>query len=69
MGDVKKKALYILEKALGLTVGLDEKLDIDSLERVELIMWLEEDFGISIPDEDVEKLDTANKIIEYVKSK
>jgi acyl carrier protein len=44
-------------------------LDADSLDVVELIMALEEEFDIEIPDEDAEKLTTVGAAVEYVKDK
>ncbi len=44
-----------------------DDLGADSLEIVELIMALEEEFGMSIPDEDVEKIATVGDAIEYIK--
>lgn len=46
-----------------------EDLDADSLDIVELIMALEEEFGIEIPDEDGEKLTTIGAAVEYINSK
>lgn len=44
-------------------------LDADSLDVVELIMALEEEFDIEIPDEDAEKLTTVGAAVEYIKEK
>ncbi|MCX7878445.1 MAG: acyl carrier protein [Ignavibacteria bacterium] len=44
-------------------------LGADSLDTVELIMELENRFGITIPEEDQEKIQTVGIAIEYVKSK
>ncbi|KUO52406.1 MAG: acyl carrier protein [Desulfitibacter sp. BRH_c19] len=46
-----------------------EDLDADSLDIVELIMALEEEFGIEIPDEDGEKLTTVGAAVEYINNK
>jgi len=46
-----------------------EDLNADSLDVVELIMALEEEFGIEIPDEDAEKLTTVGAAVEYIKEK
>lgn len=45
-----------------------EDLGADSLDIVELIMALEEEFEIEVPDEDAEKLMTVTDAIEYIKS-
>ena len=47
---------------------LAEDLEADSLAAVELSMALEENFGITIPDEDVGTFKTVNDIVEYVKA-
>ncbi|RKY76189.1 acyl carrier protein [candidate division KSB1 bacterium] len=41
----------------------------DSLDQVELIMALEDEFSIEIPEEDAEKLKTVNDIIKYIEEK
>jgi len=46
-----------------------EDLNADSLDIVELIMALEEEFDLEIPDEDAEKLTTVGAAVQYVKSK
>ncbi|HHW07990.1 MAG TPA: acyl carrier protein [Clostridia bacterium] len=46
-----------------------ESLNADSLDVVELVMALEEEFGIEIPDEDAEKLVTVKAAVDYVTQK
>lgn len=43
-----------------------DDLGADSLDIVEFIMALEEEYGLEIPDEDVEKIVTVNDIVEYI---
>lgn len=43
-----------------------EDLGADSLDAVELVMAVEEEFGIEIPDEDAEKITTFGEAVEYV---
>lgn len=43
-----------------------EDLEADSLDLVELIMELEEQFGMEIPDEDAEKITTVEEAVDYV---
>ncbi|MFH1898441.1 MAG: acyl carrier protein [Candidatus Desantisbacteria bacterium] len=43
-----------------------DDLGADSLDTVELVMALEEEFGIEIPDEDAEKIKTVNDVVSYV---
>ena len=44
-------------------------LGADSLDTVELVMEFEDEFEISIPDEDAEKIQTVGSAIEYITSK
>jgi acyl carrier protein len=46
-----------------------EDLGADSLDTVELVMALEEEFEIEIPDEDAEKIQTVSAAIEFIKEK
>lgn len=45
-----------------------DDLGADSLDTVELVMALEEEFGIDIPDEDAENISTVNDAINYIES-
>jgi len=44
-----------------------DDLGADSLDQVELIMAMEEEFGVSIPDEEAERISTVKDVIEYIK--
>ncbi len=46
-----------------------DDLGLDSLDMVELVMELEEECGIEIPDEDAEKLTTVGEAISYVEKR
>ncbi len=46
-----------------------EDLGADSLDTVELVMALEEEFGIEIPDEDAEKMTTVGAAMKYIEEK
>lgn len=46
-----------------------DDLNADSLDVVELIMALEEEFDIEIPDEDAEKIKNVGDAVEYIKAK
>ena len=46
-----------------------EDLGADSLDTVELVMALEEEFGIEIPDEDAEKMTTVGDAMKYIEQK
>ena len=46
-----------------------DDLGADSLDLFELVMSLEEEYGIEIPSDDLEKIATVNDVIEYLKAK
>jgi len=46
-----------------------DDLGADSLDTVELVMALEEEFGIEIPDEDAEKMTTVGEAMRYIEEK
>ncbi|HZL78687.1 MAG TPA: acyl carrier protein [Candidatus Limnocylindrales bacterium] len=48
------------------TAKFIEDLGADSLDTVELVMALEEEFGIEVPDEQAEKLQSVGDVIKYV---
>jgi len=49
-------------------VSFDE-LGADSLDKVELLMNLEEEFGVDIPDEEAEGIQTVDQTVKYIESK
>ena len=59
-----------LEKAkLVPDARLIEDLGADSLDMVEMLMLVEEEFGISIPDDDAMNLKTVEDIVKYIEAK
>ena len=46
-----------------------DDLGADSLDIVELVMTMEEEFDLEIPDEDAEKIKTVNDVVNYIKAK
>lgn len=49
-----------------LTARLVEDLGADSLDVVELIMAFEDEFGVSLPDEDISSMKTVGDIVNYI---
>ncbi|MBR2317219.1 MAG: acyl carrier protein [Spirochaetales bacterium] len=45
-----------------------EDLGVDSLDTVELLTQLEQEFNITIPDEDAEKITTVGSVIDYIQA-
>jgi len=58
--------LDVPEKDVVPEASFVDDLGADSLDQVELIMAMEEEFDISIPDEDAEKIATVKDAIDYV---
>ncbi|HLN64563.1 MAG TPA: acyl carrier protein [Symbiobacteriaceae bacterium] len=61
--------LGVEEEEVTLEASFIEDLGADSLDIVELIMALEEEFEIEVPDEDAEKLLTVTAAVEYIKER
>ena len=51
------------------TASFIEDLGADSLDIVELVMTMEEEFDLDIPDEDAEKMKTVGDVVKYITSK
>lgn len=61
--------LSIDEEEIKMESSFMNNLGADSLDIVELIMALEEEYDIEIPDEDVEKMATVSDVVEYIKTR
>ena len=74
--DIQAKVRSIIAEQLGVKVeevvdqaSFTDDLGADSLDTVELVMALEEEFGIEIPDEDAEKMRTVGDAMRYIAEK
>ena len=65
--EIIKDRLNVAEKDIELTSSFANDLGAD-LDTVELIMEFEKEFGISIPDEDAEKITTVGDAINYIEA-
>lgn len=74
--EIAAKVKNIIVEQLGVnadevkdTASFIDDLGADSLDTVELVMALEEEFGAEIPDEDAEKLRTVGDAVSYIEKK
>ncbi len=63
------EATKIEESKLSLETSFVDDLNLDSLDIVELMMKMEDEFGIEIPEEDAEGLKTVKDIVTYLGNK
>ena len=66
--DIIAKSFKLDPAAVTLEKSFQDDLGADSLEIVELVMALEEEFGIEIPDEEAEKIKTVGNAVEFIAS-
>jgi acyl carrier protein len=75
MSDIESRVKRVIAEQLGLaedSVGLDKEfvkdLGADSLDTVELIMALESEFKIDIPDDNAENINSVQSAVDYIKT-
>jgi acyl carrier protein len=76
MSAVEERVKKIIVEQLGVnaeqvttSASFVDDLGADSLDTVELVMALEEEFGLEIPDEEAQKLSTVQSAIDYINAK
>jgi acyl carrier protein len=75
MSNIEERVIKMVAEQLGVreddiqsTSSFVEDLGADSLDTVELIMALEEEFDAEIPDEDAEKIATVKDAVDYIQA-
>ena len=58
--------LYVDEDAVTMEASIQNDLGADSLDIVDLVMSLEEEFDCEIPDEEIENIKTVGDIVKYI---
>lgn len=73
MSEIKEKVVSIIVDKLGVdpsevteTANFTQDLGADSLDTVELILDFEKEFGVSIPDDQTENIQTVGDAIKYI---
>lgn len=73
--EIEEKVISIVAEQMGVDkaeitpeTSFINDLNADSLDTVELVMELEDEFEISIPDEEAEKIQTVGQAIDYIKA-
>ena len=66
---VVAEQLGVDESEITMESSFNDDLEADSLDIVELMMALEEEFDIEIPDEEAEKIVTVSDAVEYIKAR
>ncbi|QIB70402.1 acyl carrier protein [Aminipila butyrica] len=67
--EIIMEQLSVDEAQVSLETHLMKDLEADSLDAVEIIMAIEDEFDIEVPDEDAEKFQSVGDIVKYVEEK
>ncbi len=67
--NIVSEQLSVSKDEITLTSNFIDDLKADSLDLVELVMEFEDEFGITVPDDDYEKIRTVGNAIEYIREK
>ena len=69
MKEIIAEQLSVDADSIDENSSFKDDLGADSLDLFELVMSLEEEYGVEIPSEDLEKIATVNDVMEYLKAK
>ena len=66
--EINMDQLDVEEDEVTMDANIQEDLDADSLDMVDLVMSVEEEFDLKIEDEDVEKIKTVGDIVSFIEA-
>ena len=66
--EIIAEQLGVEEDVITVDTNLMKDLEADSLDAVEIIMAIEDEYDIEVPDEDIEKLRTVDALVSYIES-
>ncbi len=64
--EILSEQLDAEKETITMETKIEEDLSADSLDVVELLMSIEDEFGVEIPDEEIEKLKTVGDVVNYI---
>ena len=68
IAEISREQLNLDDVEITEETSFKDDLGADSLDLFELVMAFEEEYGIEIPSEDLEKLTTVGDVVEYIKA-
>ena len=68
IADIIREQLNLDDVAINEETSFKDDLQAESLDLFELVMAFEEEYGVEIPSEDLEKLETVGDVMEYIKA-
>ena len=66
--EIVGEQLEIEAESITADTRLNEDLNADSLDVVEILMALEDEFGVDIPDEEIEKMKTIGDVVNFIQA-
>lgn len=66
--EIVSEQLEIDAETITSDTRLNEDLNADSLDVVEMLMALEDEFGVDIPDEEIEKMKTIGDVVNFIQA-
>ena len=66
--EIVAEQLEIDAETITAETRLNEDLNADSFDVVEMLMSLEDEFGVDIPDEEIEKMKTIGDVVEFIEA-